>query len=146
VESEEEARYRLKLAEWHFSRAEDAFGRHDSVGCVRESQLCAEESAKAVIACFRLPSPVHDPSDELLAVAEENADTISKVMGETFIEDLKKVGEAAKRLAPAHIRSVYGEAGRPPWEIYDEESARDALELARGAYGTSRVFIEKWFR
>jgi len=122
-----ESSYRAKLAARYLMEAEEAFKRKDYRNTVASSQLSAENSAKAIIALFRIPSWSHDPSHELLDVLP------------TLPSDLRKLAEEladiAKRLAPEHGRATYGEPlrGLTPWDIYDEESASEALSKARRA-------------
>lgn len=66
----EESRHRLKLARNYLRDAEDALKRGDYRGAVVSSQLSAENSAKAIIALFRIPSWSHDPSHELRQILD----------------------------------------------------------------------------
>ncbi|MEM2126741.1 MAG: HEPN domain-containing protein [Candidatus Bathyarchaeia archaeon] len=60
-----EAAYRIRLSESHLADAEEVYRRKDHSGTVASSQLCVENSAKAVIAFFRILSWSHDLSQEL---------------------------------------------------------------------------------
>ena len=65
-----EVLYRLELAERYLKEAEEAYKRKDYRSTVASSQLSVENSAKAVIAFFRVPSWSHDPSHELRAAEQ----------------------------------------------------------------------------
>ena len=45
-----------------------------------------------------------------------------------------------------HIRTDYGDESqyRTPWEIFDRESAEEALSLARRSQDIARRIIEQW--
>nr|MDO8062830.1 HEPN domain-containing protein [Candidatus Freyrarchaeum guaymaensis] len=122
-----EVSYRAKLATRYLKEAEDAFRRRDYRGTVASSQLSAENSAKAIVALFRVPSWSHDPSHELLEVIHEMPAELRGLAEE--------LAEIARRLAPEHGRATYGEPlrGLTPWEIYDERDALAALSKASRA-------------
>lgn len=111
--------------------------------CISESQLCIENSAKAVISVFRIPSREHDPSVELLEVLAG----IRKKISEELAGSLEELASIASRVAPEHIRSIYGDEKRriPPSELYDEETATELLGNAKKACETAEKFLEEWF-
>ena len=80
LQSEEETRYRLTLAEGYLERARKALASEDFSDTVSEAQLCVENAAKAVVSCFRIPGWSHDPSAELREVLESNQLEIKKFM------------------------------------------------------------------
>jgi len=132
-----EVEYGLKLAERYLSDAEEAFARGDYRGTVASSQLSVENSAKAVIALFRVPSWSHDPSHEL-------REFLSQLPGD-FRELGEELANYAQTLAPEHGRSTYGEPvrGLTPWELYSEEDAERALRYARKALRNARLIVER---
>ena len=107
--------------------AEEAYRRRDYRGTVSSSQLSVENSAKAVIAIFRIPSWSHDPSIELRELIDQLPNRVK--------EFAEKLAEMAETLAPEHGRSTYGEPlrGLTPWEIYGERDAHTALNYARNS-------------
>lgn len=123
----DELRYRLRLAREYLRDAERSFGLGDWRATVASSQLSAENSAKAVIAFYRIPSWTHDPSDELLSLLTTAPRDI-----ETMAVELADI---VRTLAPEHGRATYGEPerGLTPWEIYSREDAEKVLRLARRA-------------
>lgn len=132
-----ESSYRAKLATRYLAEAEEAFNRGNYRGVVASSQLSAENSAKAVIALFRMPSWSHDPSYELLEVSSMLSSDLRKLAEE--------LAEITRQLAPEHGRATYGEPlrGLTPWDIYDEESASEALSKARRAKEIMKVILGK---
>lgn len=140
MESEEEASQRLELAKWYLSRADGAFRRGDPVGCVRDAQFCVENSVKSVIACFRLPSPIHDPSAELLDVIEEYGSEFK----EELIDGLKKAGKSAKNLAPAHSGRRESLPGRFTTRIRREMRSSLHVRLTKSVRSLSRNGFEEF--
>jgi HEPN domain-containing protein len=122
-----EISYRLRLSERHLADAEEAYRRRDYRGAVFSSQLTVENSAKAVIAFFRVPSWSHDPSHELGELLDQIPEEVRGLAEE--------LSDLSSTLAPEHGRATYGEPERSltPWEIYGEEEARKALDYARRA-------------
>lgn len=122
-----EVLYRVKLAKYYLRDAENAFRRGDFRATVASSQLSAENSAKAVIAFYRIPSWSHNPAPELREVADQIPEDVKELALE--------LADIAETLAPEHGRATYGEPlrGLTPWEIYSREDAEKALNYARKA-------------
>ena len=132
-----EVKYRFRLAERYLEEAKRAYRRGDYREAVSCSQLAAENSAKSIVALFRVPSWSHDPSDELLSLVGELPESVSRMAAE--------IAGIARSLASEHGRAVYGEPSRglTPWEIYRKEDAKKALEQAKRAFeNSSRILSE----
>ena len=63
---------------------------------------------KAVIACFRIPSWTHDPSEELRSIVEEHGSMIRIKLGERGVQVLLTLADYAEELALEHARGNYG--------------------------------------
>jgi HEPN domain-containing protein len=128
--------YRLKLCLRYLERAEKFLRTGDYKESAEASQLSAENAAKAVIALKRLPSWSHDPSGELLEVAEE--------LPEEKRAMARELAEIAHELAPEHGIATYGRPveGLTPWDIYDKERALEMLRKARRAVELARQILE----
>jgi Uncharacterized conserved protein related to C-terminal domain of eukaryotic chaperone, SACSIN len=131
----DEVRYRYKLAINYLRDANEAFNRGDWRGTVANAQLSAENAAKAVIAVYRVPSWSHDPSGEL----QELVDRMPRELADLVIE----LANIAKRLAPEHGRSTYGEPsmGLTPWDIYTQGDAENALGMAKRAVEIMKAIL-----
>ncbi|MFP3296280.1 MAG: HEPN domain-containing protein [Vulcanisaeta sp.] len=131
----DEVRYRYKLAINYLRDANEAFNRDDWRGTVANAQLSAENAAKAVIAVYRVPSWSHDPSGEL----QELVDRMPRELADLVIE----LANIAKRLAPEHGRSTYGEPsmGLTPWDIYTQGDAENALGMAKRAVEIMKAIL-----
>ena len=123
----DEVNYRYKLAINYLREANEAFNRGDWRGTVANAQLAAENAAEAVIAVYRIPSWSHDPSGEL--------ESIINNLPRDLTDLARELAAIARRLAPEHGRSTYGEPerGLTPWEIYGRQDAENSLNMARRA-------------
>jgi len=122
-----EMEFRRELARKYLEDAEERIRSNDFKGCVQYSQLATENAAKAVIATRRTPSWGHDPSAELLEVADELESEQKR--------KATRLAEISSRLAPEHGRTTYGEPERflTPWMLYNLEASERAIALAREA-------------
>lgn len=147
LNSMEEALYRLELAKGYLERARKALALQDFAGTMSEAQLSVENSAKAVVSCFQIPSWSHDPGEELLEVIADNRTRIIQLLGERFLKRLKDLAEKVHTIAPEHGRSTYGDLERriPPWEIYSEKDVAKGLEYAEDACKSANDFVKAWY-
>lgn len=131
-----EVTYRRRLTRSYLDEAEESFLRSDYRRTVESSQLAAENAAKTIIALYRVPSWSHDPSMELLELLAE--------LPKGLREKAEKLAETAHRLAPEHGRVTYGEPTRgvTPWELYNKNSAEEALNLAREGVNLSEEILK----
>ncbi len=136
LDPSEEVRYRFNLAEEHLEKAVKRTSINDWSGVVQASQLAAENAAKAIIACFFMPSWTHDPSEELKEAC--------KLLPEEFKEEICKLIDIVQKLAPEHGRASYGvpEEGVPPSSLYNEEKAKNALKMACEAVNIARSVLK----
>lgn len=131
MDSTEEARYRLRLAEGYAREAEELLGASQWRASVSSAQLAVENSAKAVLALVGPLSKSHDLSSMLLDAAEDLG------LDQQALRQLERLAECARLLGlREHILADYGDelAYRTPWEIYDEGRGKAALALATEAY------------
>jgi len=131
----DEVRYGYRLAINYLRDANEAFNRGDWRGTVANAQLSAENAAKAVIAVYRVPSWSHDPSGGL----QELVDKMPRELTDLVIE----LAGIARRLAPEHGRSTYGEPsmGLTPWDIYTQGNAENALGMAKRAVEIMKAIL-----
>jgi HEPN domain-containing protein len=135
-----DADFRLKLAAGFQREAEEDFRLSRWRSCVDNAQMTVENSVKAILA-MRGPVPrVH----QLEAV-------LSKLLRDSRLknlnEDLSSLREIGQQLGfEAHIRTDYGDEARyqTPWELFGEDSAKEALGLAQKATDLASRIIEKW--
>jgi HEPN domain-containing protein len=147
MQTREEAEYRLSLAK---SNLKDS-GKFMRDGLfhwsVLSARLSVENSAKAIISCFRIPSWLHDPSAELRELIGELRRSISNRVGGETIEALRRLADAARELAPDRGKATYGiiDIRLTPTEIYGEAEAKRAVSLAEDSYETAEKFVKSWF-
>ncbi|MFQ5828623.1 MAG: HEPN domain-containing protein [Candidatus Methylomirabilia bacterium] len=135
-----DAEYRLRLAAGFLREAEEDVQLSRWRSCVDNAQMAVENAAKAVIA-MRGPVPkVHQLKGAL-----------SKLLKDARLKSLNKeiaiLGGISEKLGfEEHIRTDYGDESqyRTPWELFDRESAEEAVSLARTAYDAASKLIKKW--
>lgn len=138
--SNREAEYRLRLAGGFLEEARQdvQLGRWRS--CVDNSQVAAENAAKALLALIGPVGHTHDPGEILLEALKEGRFTPA------VESQVRRIAESAGRLGPnIHVESDYGDEAnwRTPWELFDEMKAREALELAEEAVRLSQQVVKE---
>lgn len=126
-----EALYRLRLAQGFLEEAQQdmALGRWRAA--VDNSQLCVENAAKAVLALLGPLGRTHNPAAQLRQALQE------KRFSEGEHSLVKALTEHAEMLGPdIHVQTDYGDeaGGFTPWELFHEEDARQALQMAEEAF------------
>ena len=132
--------FRPKLVAGFLSEAEEDVRLSRWRSCVDNAQMAAENSAKAVIA-MRGPVPKVHQLHRALSRLSKNA-RLSRLSME-----IAALSEITDKLGfEEHIRTDYGDESqyRTPWEIFDRESAEEALSLARRAQDIAGRIIEQW--
>ncbi len=140
MHAEKATDYRLALARGFLEEAEQdrELGRWRS--CVDNSQLAVENSGKAVISLFGVSPKTHDPAREVAALLR-----IGQVPSalapdlQAMLPDLLALGYAE------HLMTDYGDEARYrlPWEIFTEDSAREALDAARRAVAAAHTAVSR---
>jgi HEPN domain-containing protein len=136
----EEVSYRLRLVLGFLEEARQDFNLGRWRSCVDNSQLATENAAKAVLALLGPVGRTHNPSlllREALAEGEFSAEVSPQV---------ERVAECAELLGPdIHVQSDYGDeaGGRTPWELFDRDTARQALNLAEEVAELSQQLLTR---
>ena len=132
--------YRLKIVQGFLdeSRQDVQLGRWRSA--VDNAQLAVENSAKAVLSLAAPVGKTHNPAPQI-------RETLSKGYFPAEIsEKVERLAECAEQLGfDVHIQTDYGdETGRlTPWELFDEEDAREAQILAQEAVDLADTIIRE---
>ncbi|MCL0065719.1 HEPN domain-containing protein [Dehalococcoidia bacterium] len=138
MRSKEEASYRLKLAKGYVEEAEKLFDAKLWRACAGSCQLAVENACKAVIALFRPVVRTHELSRLLLDLLGEE-----KFAGNE-VPNIEKLADYATILGlKEHILTDYGDelTYKVPWEIYKEEHAKRAMEIAADAVKIAERFV-----
>ena len=136
----EEARYRLRLAEGFLEESRQDLTSRRWRSCVDGSQLAAENSAKAVLALIGPVGKTHDPAVILRQALKE------KRYAEPSVKRVFRLAEIAEQLGrDVHVETDYGEESRwkTPWELFGEADAGKAFELADEAVRLARWLFNK---
>lgn len=139
MESPDDAHYRLRLAEGFLRKAEEDYALKCWWSVVGNSQLAAENAAKAVLSLIQPVPRVHDPGRLLRQALQEGR------FAGPAVEQVEELASCAELLGPdVHIQTDYGDeiGGRTPWELFDEDKAQEVLKLAREATALARGLIE----
>jgi HEPN domain-containing protein len=126
----EEARYRLRLADGFLREAGEDLNLCRWRSCVDNSQLAAENAAKAVLALLGPVGRTHLPASLLRRALSENRfpDHVTQLV--------ERLAECAELLGPEiHAGTDYGDESmwRTPWEIFREDDAKQAFSVASEA-------------
>jgi hypothetical protein len=93
--------------------------------------------------CWHSWGPVgrtHNPAVHLRAALEQGRFRPSQALA------VRSLTEKAELLGPdVHIQTDYGDeaGGRTPWELFDEEDARQALAMAEEAVALAKQIIQE---
>jgi HEPN domain-containing protein len=139
----EQAGYRLRLAEGFLREARQDCDMQRWRSCVDNSQLAAENAAKAVLALLGPLGRTHKPDVFLLEALGENR------FPENLRTQIEEVAECARLLGPeVHIKSDYGDeqTQQTPWELFDAGPAREALGMAEKAASLAKQVVERGLR
>lgn len=140
MQSAEQVRYRLRLAEGFLEEALQDISSQRWRSCVDHSQLAVENAAKAVLAILGPVGRTHNPA-MILRQALEGGRFIEAIRGE-----VERIAECGESLGPeVHVQSDYGDelGGRTPWELFDEPTARQALHVAEESVSLTKEIINR---
>lgn len=140
---QDDANYRLKLAQGFYEEASQDLESQRYRSCVDNSQMCIENSAKAIIVCFTPVGKTHQPGQQL-----------KKIMKRELSSEIR---ERIKRAIPLveqhgfeeHILTDYGdeENRKTPWELLNREAAEAAHKDATIILGEAKqtiCLVAKW--
>ncbi len=135
----EEAQYRLRLAEGFLEEARQDLDFRRWRSCVDGSQLAAENSEKAVLALVGPVGKSHEPAAVLRQALEE------KRYSRFDAETVRRIAELSEQLGrDIHVETDYGEESswKTPWELFGETDARKAFGLAEEAVQLTRQLFK----
>ena len=135
---QQDAAYRLKLAQGFLNEARQDVGLERWRSAVDNAQLAVENAAKAVLALLGPVGRTHNPAVQL---RQALSDGLFDAPGNDRVQRLT---ELAELLGPdVHIQTDYGDevGGLTPWELFDEKDARQALAIAGEAVGLAVAVV-----
>lgn len=107
---------------------------------VDNAQLAVENSAKSVLALVGPVGRTHNPAPLLRRLLSD--EIFTREHGEL----VQSLAEHAEMLgADIHVQTDYGDemGGRTPWELFDEEDARQALARAEEAVSLAQTVVQR---
>lgn len=139
----EHALYRLKLAQGFLEESRQDVQLQRWRSAVDNSQLAVENSAKAVLSLAVPVGKTHNPAPQLREALSKGH------FREKNSEKVERLAECAEQLGfDVHIQTDYGdESGRlTPWDLFDEEDARQAQGLAQESVDLANSIIHAVMR
>lgn len=144
MNSREDVEYRLNLSRGFLKEAEEDFDLKRWRSCVDSAQLSVENSGKAILMLFGISPKTHEPARLLRKLVHNteipNAirDKIKEIIPEFLALGIEE-----------HFMTDYGDESsyKLPWEIFDEESAKLALnaaKLCKSASGDIIKYVRRW--
>jgi len=138
MNSLEDVEYRLNLAKGFLKEAEEDFQLKRWRSCVNSSQLSVENSGKAILMLFGISPKTHEPAKHLAGLVH-NAEIPDKIR-----EKIKEILPNFLVLGvEEHFMTDYGDESSYvlPWDMFDEESAKSALNTAQRCKSGSEDII-----
>jgi HEPN domain-containing protein len=135
---EQDAAYRLKVAEGFVVEARQDVSLGRSRSAVDNAQLAVENAAKAVLALLGPVGRTHNPAVQLRQALDDGLFLPTQRAG------VRDLAERAEVLGfDIHVQTDYGDevGGRTPWELFDDEDARQSLAIAEEALALARSVI-----
>lgn len=136
----EETQFRIRLVEGFFEEAHQDFASRRWRSCVDNSQLVAENAAKALLAILGPVGRTHKPAVLLREALDRGH------FPEPIGQQVERVAQCAELLGPdVHVQSDYGDeiGRRTPWELFDEADAKQALSIAEDAVRIVKQIVQK---
>jgi HEPN domain-containing protein len=135
---EQDAAYRLKVAEGFVVEARQDVSLGRSRSAVDNAQLAVENAAKAVLALLGPVGRTHNPAVQLRQALDDGLFLPTQRAG------VRDLAERAEVLGfDIYVQTDYGDevGGRTPWELFDDEDARQSLAIAEEALALARSVI-----
>jgi len=144
VNSRDDVEYRLNLARGFLKEAEEDFELKRWRSCVDSAQLSVENSGKAILMLFGISPKTHEPA-RLLKKLVHNTEIPNAIRDKIkeIIPEFLALG------VEEHFMTDYGDESsyKLPWEIFDEESAKLALNAAKLCKSASEdiiKYVRRW--
>jgi HEPN domain-containing protein len=140
VNSNDDVNYRLNLAKGFLGEAEEDLKLKRWRSCVDNAQLSVENSGKAILMLFGISPKTHEPAKHLAQLVKnrEIPSTVRKQLKE-ILPDFVSLG------LEEHLMTDYGDESsyKLPWDLFDEESAKSALDAARICKKASEAIVRR---
>jgi HEPN domain-containing protein len=140
VNSREDVEYRLNLSGGFLREAEEDFKLARWRSCVANAQLSVENAGKAVLMLFGVSTKTHEPAKHMAhlitspEIPKQAQDKIKDIL-----PDFLLLG------AEEHFMTDYGDEStyKLPWDLFDEESAKSALDAARNCKAGAEEIVRE---
>jgi len=122
--------YRLRLARGFLQEARQDISLQRWRSVMNNAQLTVENAAKSVLTLVSPVGRTHQLAPLLRKTVQQG------LFATRHHDQIERLAELAELLGPdMHIQTDYGDemGGRTPWELFDQEDARQALAMAEEA-------------
>lgn len=136
--------HRFALAKGFLGEAEQDLTLERWRSCVDNSQLAVENAGKTALSLFGVPPKTHDPVKQIAAILrEETLPKEIRLVLQQMLPDLLALGQRE------HVLTDYGdeETYTLPWDLFTQQSAKDAMQVARRCVGAVQdllLSVEAW--
>ena len=131
--------YRLRLAKGFLDETHQDIDLTRWRSATDNAQLAVENAAKAVLSLIGPVGRTHVPANFL------RNSIIEKAWNDESLPLVERLAELTELLGfDVHMQTDYGDEseGLTPWELFDEEDALKALEIATEAFHLATLIIE----
>jgi len=139
VHYSEDAEYRRRLASGFLNEARLNYQYQLWRSCVDNAQLSIENSGKMIVALVEPVEKTHNPAHQLQRLAGQ------KRLDDSFLPQLNEVVSILDRFGmEEHFMTDCGDetTNTDPWSLFDENDAKEALELADRCFALSeQIFL-----
>lgn len=140
MNSREDVEYRLNLAKGFLKEADQDFQLERWRSCVNNAQLSVENSGKAILMLFGVSPKTHEPGKHLAKLIK-NTEIPEEIRGivKKFLPSFLTLG------IEEHFMTDYGDESsyKLPWEIFDQKSAKSALDSAKQCKSASEDIVKR---
>jgi len=140
MNSHEDVDYRLNLAKGFLKEVEEDFQLKRWRSCVDNAQLSVENSEKAILMLFGISPKTHEPAKHLGKLIQGSEIPIGiRDLIKEILPDFLILGLEEHCMTDYRDESTY----TLPWEMFDEESAKPALDAARQCKTPSENIVDR---
>lgn len=132
--------YRIKLAQGFLQELHHDIHLKRWRSAMDNAQLTVENAAKSILALVAPVGRTHNPAPLLRQLLAENP------LPHLPADKLTRLAEIAEILGPdIHIQTDYGDETESltPWELFNENDARQALDLAEEAVALAQTIARQ---
>lgn len=139
----------LKEAENCLLSAKDNIEKKHFKVVIQFSQLCIEQSIKAIVSIFNEPLWSHEPGEQLKNIVKKHEVDLNKKFSKEFLDKVIKLSDISAEYFQWHTWSLYGKRDKEgnwllPSLICTEEKSEEILKKSEYSLSVAKEFTGKW--